>query len=251
MEPAVIPTTAIDMALQLGARAATKLEYVAKPTLKDKKDARDLFKRAAKIMDNAVGLEEEDIYETGPRPDPVPELPAPGVPLNFNPLPPLPADLLTFPGLSPEAQVDAFDALLNEFCDRADVDSQEWVNVFVEDRLKAFTALHVAMREGAEHTSVPTDEEVSAWMAEHEPAPETPAEEEPFELRSQENQQQLFDAALDQLEEAGVEAGQKRKHWPSVETVWRERWGQDRTETWAALQRALESATWETEGGEK
>jgi hypothetical protein len=267
MADSTTPTTAIDLALQLGARAATRLEYTAKPTLKDKKDARDYYKRAAKVLDSAVGLEEEDVYETGPRPDPVPEVPAPGVPLPFDgaaaqELPELPLELLVFPNLSGEDQEEAFDSLLSQLCDRsesdgAEVNTTEWLEAFKKDRKAAYTALHVAMREGAEHTSIPTGEEIASWLAQYASAePEmAPADaEEPFELRPPGEQQQLFDAALDQLEEAGVAAGLRRKAWPASEAVWRALWAQDRPKAWAALQRAIDLYSWDVpaeDGGEK
>ena len=174
----------IDKALVLGNAANTKLEYTAKPTLKDKKDSRDLFKRAYKILENVIGLEEEDIYETGPRPDDaftdtaehsifLPVV-AEAIPAE---LPPLPADLLAFDTWDDTEQTNEFErrleALRQHFAEDVELDWEPWENLMYGEevnRKDAFTRLLVAEAREPKSWDVPTDEERDAWLAQFAPA---------------------------------------------------------------------------------
>lgn len=177
----------IDKALILGNAANTKLEYTAKPTLKDKKDSRDLFKRAYKILENVIGLEEEDIYETGPRPDdaftdstdhqiylPVVAADPEQAPAE---LPPLPDDLLAFDTWDDTEQTNEFErrleALRQHFAEDVELDWEPWENLMYGEevnRKDAFTRLLVAEAREPKSWDVPTDEERDAWLAQFAPA---------------------------------------------------------------------------------
>lgn len=61
----------------------------------------------------------------------------------------------------------------------------------------------------------------------------------PFDGKDEDEQVSLFDEALDQLEEAGVEAGLKRKAWNKAVAAWDEAWEKDGRGTFTRLEVAL------------
>lgn len=230
-------STGIDKALQLAAQGCTKLEYTAKPTLKDKKDAQEYFKRAAEILKSVVGLESEGVYETGPKPDPEPEVPLPGVPLNFDGPEPEAFDdpLEAFGGLTPEQQVDWFDTKLSRLVERigSPVDITPWVDAFNANRPDAFLRLLIAEAKEGASIDIPTDEERAAYLLGLKPT-------EPEQAPTDEN----FSSLLDRLESEGLEQGELAlKDWKASEKAWKKAWKSDPEDTFRRLRFAIYDRT--------
>lgn len=214
----------IDKALILGNAANTKLEYTAKPTLKDKKESRDLFKRAYKILENVIGLEEEDIYETGPRPDDAftdtteHEIHLPVVETPEEELLPAPVDFLrSWETWTEEERKEQFDIHIEALTslhaeqnpDQEDpLDVVPFLEIFGENPLWAFRSVLFCLAQEPVLFTYPDAQDVGAWA---EALMGEPADEN------------TFDAKLAELEEAGVkEGGLKRKAWKKAEKAWRD-----------------------------
>lgn len=183
---------ALDTALHHLAAASSALERTAKPSLKDVKESRDAAKRSHKILDAAVALLEEGVYQ-------VAEVPPADTPLFDGKGQPA-------PGTHTTAEVPPAD-----------------------------TPKVVPMALGCSSVSEP----VIDIDVEVEPA-------HPFDGKDEDEQVSLFNEALDQLEEAGVEAGLKRKAWNKAVAAWDEAWEWDARSTFTRLEVALarNPATW-------
>jgi len=254
----IAPPDGLSRALQLGAEAAGYLEYTNTPSVMDKKKSRDLYKRAHKIMDAVVGLEEEGIYQTGPIPvdpteakfvDPaahkieMPEVPArPAEEMTAtaatlvaeDALPPMPDLIGDFDQLHPEAQSKAFQDGLHQITSgmtpMPGPDAVEpWFTAFEEARLDTWVRLQYVLHH-REPVSIdfPTDEEMSTWRAGFTPPPWVPEAFRLFDAMSPEKAQEQFSSHLDALGDATQAIGAQFQAWEDA-------WAADRRGTWLRL----------------
>ncbi len=247
----------IDKALILGNAANTKLEYTAKPTLKDKKESRDLFKRAYKILENVIGLEEEDIYETDPRPDDAftdtaeHDIHLPVVETPEEELLPAPVDFLrSWETWTEEERKEQFDIHIEALTslhaeqnpDQEDpLDVVPFLEIFGENPLWAFRSVLFCLAQEPVLFTYPDAQDVAAWAEAFNAAP---VDEDAQSL----DQDATFDAKLAELEEAGVkEGGLKRKAWKKAEKAWRDCYEADPSGTLDKLLWRLQQAqiAWE------
>jgi hypothetical protein len=218
----IAPPDGLTRALQLAAEGSSSLEYTHAPTVADKKKARDLFKRATKIMDSIVGLEEESIYSTGPVPmdecearynDPsnysieLPEV-ANAIVADETPLLPCPDLVGGFDQLGTNSQSAIFEAAGDDLGARCPSEAgwwAPWEAAFAEARLDTYARLIYALehREPAS-VALPTDEEMATWRAQFAPALRPyPAVMATFATWEEEDAALEFERRLDVLAEAG------------------------------------------------
>jgi len=255
----ITPPDGLTRALQLAAEGSTALEYTHAPTVADKKKARDLYKRATKIMDSIVGLEEEGIYSTGPIPadpdearynDPaqhrielpeiLPEAVSAPAPVEVpDALPPMPDLLGQFAELGPDSQDAIFEDCLPALwgsVEHGPVDedplsewAKPWEAAYAESRLDTYARMVYALehRKPASY-AFPDDEEMSTWRAQFaQPLPPLPEELAMFDVWEDEDAAREFDRRLDLLAEA---CGELTEYDP-----WDQAWDADAKDAFTRL----------------
>jgi len=193
-------------------------------------------------------------------------------------LPQLPEELLAFDTWDDEDAQTTYHSRTDDLADKVfpdpsiEPDFAPWEAAWEAGPKDAFTRLLVAEARETPSFDLPTDEERDAWLAKHAPqAPEAeitteiPDDEDAMALTQEMKTAGEFDRKLDELEEAGVEQGLKRKAWKKAEKAWREAFDLNPDEALDAILMVLTSpkVTWEvparewvtcqmtgTEGGE-
>jgi len=267
----------IDTILQHLANASGALERTSRPGIKEVKEAAGSAKIAADLLKASEVFLSNGIYVICDEPacayvDPAAhkiempevthiELDEPAPAPELSPLPALFAE--DFLEETPEGQKVAFESALEDLEEKVfeanpDISSWDdalWWAAFDADPLAAWKKLMFSIhhREAA-NFDVPTDEEFAAWRAGFAPdAPEEVPQEEaapeavPEAAADPKAGLKAFQDLLEELEERGVESGQKRKNWEKVNTAWWKAYDANPLGTFSKLQALIDrnGCTWD------
>jgi len=248
---------ALDNALVKLAAASTALEHHA-PTIQDVEDARDSAKAAGKILDAAFTLMSCGIYSVAESPseakfnDPndyqisLPEVREEIVAEEAPALVPFPGILAEFDTWGEEEQLNEFERRLDDLRaslpDADQLDLTPWDETWgrAENARDAFTRLLIAEAREPRTFNIPTDEEVATWLAQFTDLGTEPEHLVNWHGWNADEQLVQFEALLVLLEDAGVEAGLKRKAWKKALRSWQDLFIQDREKAWDLLCKAVE-----------
>lgn len=241
----------IDTILQHLANASTALERTARPGIKEVKEAAGSAKIAADLLKASETFLANGIYVICDEPASAyvdPAFHTIEMPVVVDELPPMP-DLFDtdFTGFNAEGQTAAFESALEDLekkgfevlPDVTDWDCSPWWTAFDSDRLTAWQKLMFSIHYREPFLfEVPTDDEFATWRAGFAvDAPEASETDSPKCGLAE------FQKMLDQLEEAGVEQGLKRKDWKKANKTWWAAQGTDPLGAFSKLEAALAATT--------